>query len=69
MVQVEERKVEIRREFNYSNSAAETRTISFLAQYCDSYYKQLIKMREKDEEKMKIKNIIVADDAQSIGVK
>ena len=60
MVQVEERKVEIRREFNYSNSAAETRTISFLAQNCDSYYKQLIKMREKDEEKMKIKNIIVA---------
>lgn len=51
MVQVEERKVEIRREFNYSNSAAETRTISFLAQYCDSYYKQLIKCVKKMKKK------------------
>ena len=51
MVQVEERKVEISREFDYSNSATEPQTISFLTQYCDSYYKQLIKMHEKDEEK------------------
>ena len=51
MDQVEEREVEISREFDYSNSVPETQSISFLAQYCDSYYKQLIKMREKDEEK------------------
>ena len=59
MVQVEERKVEIRREFNYSNSAAETRTISFLAQYCDSYYKQLIKCVKKMKKKMKIKILLL----------
>ena len=51
MDQVEEREVEISREFDYSNSVPETQTISFLAQYCDSYYKQLIKMCEEDEEK------------------
>ena len=48
---VEEREVEISREFDYSNSVPETQSISFLAQYCDSYYKQLIKMCEEDEEK------------------
>ena len=51
MDQLEEREVEISREFDYSNSVPETQSISFLAQYCDSYYKQLIKMCEEDEEK------------------
>ena len=51
MDQVEEREVEISREFDYSNSVPETQTISFLAQYCASYYKQLIKMCEEDEAK------------------
>ena len=36
MDQVEEREVEISREFDYSNSVPEVQTISFLAQYCDS---------------------------------
>lgn len=51
MDQVEEREVEISREFDYSNSVPEIKYILFLAQYCDSYYKQLIKMCEEDEEK------------------
>ena len=51
MDQVEEREVEISREFDYSNSVPEVQSISFLAQYCDSYYKQLMKMCEEDEEK------------------
>ena len=51
MDQVEEREVEISREYDYSNSVPEVQFISFLAQYCDSYYKQLIKMCEEDEEK------------------
>lgn len=51
MGQVEEREVEISRKFDYSNSVPEVQTISFLAQYCDSYYKQLMKMCEEDEEK------------------
>ena len=51
MDQVEEKEIEISREYDYSNSVPEVQFISFLAQYCDSYYKQLIKMCEEDEEK------------------
>lgn len=47
----EEKKLEINKEFDYSNSVPELSVISILVQYCDSYYRQLIKMCEVDEAK------------------
>lgn len=51
MNQTEEKEVEISREYNYSNVVPEIQSISFLAQYCESYYKQIINLCEKEEEK------------------
>ena len=39
---------EIIREFDYSNIVPEIEMISFLVQYCDSCYKQLMKLCEDD---------------------
>lgn len=54
MDQVEEKEIEISREYDYSNSVPEVQSILILAKYCYSYYGQLIKMCEEDEEKNKI---------------
>lgn len=54
MDQLEEKEIEISREFDYSNSVPEVQNILFLAKYCYSYYVQLIKMCEEDEEKNRI---------------
>ncbi len=51
---VEEKEIEISREYDYSNSVPEAQNILFLAKYCYSYYVQLIKMCEEDEEKNRI---------------
>ena len=51
MDQVEERETQIIKEFDYSNAVPEIEIISFLIQYCESYYNQLIKLCEEDEEK------------------
>lgn len=54
MDQLEEKEIEISREYDYSNSVPEVQNILFLAKYCYSYYVQLIKMCEEDEEKNRI---------------
>lgn len=54
MDQLEEKEIEISREYDYSNSVPEAQNILFLAKYCYSYYVQLIKMCEEDEEKNRI---------------
>ena len=51
MDKAEEREAEIYREFDYSNSIPEIQVVSLLIQYCDFYYKQLIKLCKEDEEK------------------
>ncbi len=51
MDQIEEKEIEISKEFDYSNSVPEIELILFLAQYCESYYRQLVKMCEEDEER------------------
>jgi len=43
----------INNEFDYSNIVPNIETISYLVQYCDQVYKQLIKLVEEDEEKNK----------------
>lgn len=51
MDQVEEKEKEISREYDYSNSVPEIKAILYLAQYCEAYYKQLVKLVEEDEAK------------------
>lgn len=51
MNQEEAREMEISHEFDYSNIVPEIQGVSFLVQYCESYYNQMIKMCEEDEEK------------------
>lgn len=51
MDQNELKEIEVSHDFDYSNVVAEIETISFLVQYCNSYYEQFIKMCEEDEEK------------------
>ena len=48
MDKAEEREAEIYREFDYSNSIPEIQVVSLLIQYCDFYYKQLIKLCKED---------------------
>lgn len=43
----------INNEFDYSNIVPNVETISYLVQYCDQVYKQLIKLVEEDEERNK----------------
>ncbi len=51
MDQTEEREIEISNEYDYSNIVAEVEIVSFLVQYCNSYYNQFIKLCADDEEK------------------
>ncbi len=46
-----EREIEISNEFDYSNIVAEIQSISYLVQYCDALYNQLLKLMSIDEEK------------------
>lgn len=61
MDQLEEKEIEISREYDYSNSVPEVQNILFLAKYCYSYYVQLIKMCEEDEEKNRILKSVYKD--------
>ena len=46
-----EKEVQVSNEFDYSNIVAEVQSISYLVQYCEALYNQLIKLASNDEEK------------------
>jgi len=46
-----EKEVEIRNEFDYSNIVAEIQPISYLVQYCESLFNQLMNMINEEEQR------------------
>ena len=46
-----ENEVPINNEYDYSNIVAEVQSISYLVQYCEALYNQLLKLMSADEEK------------------
>ena len=46
-----EKEVEIRNEFDYSNIVAEIQPVSYLVQYCESLFNQLMNMINEEEQR------------------
>jgi len=46
-----EKEIEVSNEFDYSNIVAEIQTVSYLVQYCEALYNQLINMITEDEQR------------------
>ena len=53
MDQTEEKEIEIRHTFDYSNSVPEEENILYLAQLCESFYNKMLQLFDAEEEKNK----------------